>query len=349
MGWSGPCMQPSTITRPPTYERGSSSIDERHRGQPEPHPAPRAARWPHRKIFRSCRFRTPVKRRDGYHNRDDAQGGRSMSVLEAPQPTRAASILAVVCGAAFTINLATTAVNIALPTLARELTASTQQLQWIVDGYNLVFATFVLAAGSLSDRFGRKGALQLGLGIVGVAGAAASVGASALQLIAGQAVMGLGAAIIYPTTLSIISNVYVQPAQRARAIGLWGAVTGVGVATGPIMAGWLIENASWAAIYLCMTALAAVTIAAVGLVVVTSPHPPTPAGDRLGLLLSVLAMATLVYTIIEAPPRGWARTPTLAGFAAAATLLGLFLGWERTHNPPMVDLGLLRNPRFTAA
>ncbi|MGH3560677.1 MAG: MFS transporter [Mycobacterium sp.] len=267
----------------------------------------------------------------------------------ASTPAHPASILAVVCGAAFTINLATTAVNIALPTLSRELTASTQQLQWIVDAYNLVFATFVLAAGSLSDRFGRKGALQVGLVIFGAAAVAASFATSPAQLIAGQAVMGMGAAVIYPTTLSIISNVYVQRTQRARAIGLWGAVTGVGVASGPIMAGWLIEHAAWPGIYVCMAGLAGLTIVAVSRVVVTSRDPATPPLDRLGLLLSVLAMATLVYTIIEAPTRGWARLPTLGGFAVAAALLVLFLGWERQRSAPMVDLGLLRNPRFTAA
>jgi EmrB/QacA subfamily drug resistance transporter len=267
----------------------------------------------------------------------------------ARTPARSASILAVVCGAAFTINLATTAVNIALPTLSRELTASTQQLQWIVDAYNLVFATFVLAAGSLSDRFGRKGAMQVGLVIFGTAATGASFATSPAQLIAGQAVMGMGAAVIFPTTLSIISNVYVQRAQRARAIGLWGAVTGVGVASGPIMAGWLIEHAAWPGIYLCMAGLAGLTIVAVSGVVVTSRDPVTPRLDRLGLLLSVLAMATLVYTIIEAPTRGWARLPTLGGFAVAVALLVLFLGWERQRSAPMVDLGLLRNPRFTAA
>lgn len=272
-----------------------------------------------------------------------------LSQAAGRKPAHPLSILAVVCGAAFTINVATTAVNVALPTLSRELAANTQQLQWIVDAYNLVFATFVLAAGSLSDRFGRKGALQLGLAIFGAAATAASFANTPTQLVAGQAVMGLGAAIIYPTTLSIISNVYTQRAQRARAIGLWGAVTGVGVASGPIMAGWLIEHSSWSAIYLCMAALAGVIIVAVVLMVVTSRDPSTPPLDRLGLLLSVLGMAGLVYTIIEAPVRGWSSVSTLGGFAATAVTFALFLGWERHHNVPMVDLGLLRNPRFTAA
>src|SRR4030088_2279569 len=129
--------------------------------------------------------------------------------------------------AAFAINLDTTIVNVALPTLVKDLHASNSQLQWIVDAYNLVFAALLLAAGSLSDRFGRKGMLLAGLAVFGLGSAAGALRNAPGELIAARCVMGLGAAMVFPATLSIISNVFVDRAERARAIGLWGATGGV--------------------------------------------------------------------------------------------------------------------------
>jgi MFS family permease len=139
--------------------------------------------------------------------------------------------------AAFAINLDTTIVNVALPTLVRELHASTAQLEWIVDAYNLLFAAFVLAAGNLGDRVGRKGVLLAGLALFGAASFAGGLGKSPGELIAARAVMGLGAALIFPATLSLLTNVFTERRERARAIGLWGASTGVGIAVGPIVGG----------------------------------------------------------------------------------------------------------------
>ena len=136
--------------------------------------------------------------------------------------------------AAFAINLDTTIVNVALPTLVRELHSSNSQLQWIVDAYNLVFAALLLVAGSLSDRFGRKGMLLAGLAVFGTASAAGGLVSSSGALIAARAVMGLGAAMVFPATLSLISNVFVERGERARAIGLWGATAGIAIALGPI-------------------------------------------------------------------------------------------------------------------
>src|SRR6476619_352695 len=157
-------------------------------------------------------------------------------------------ILASLLLAAFAINLDTTIVNVALPTLVRELHASTTQLEWIVDAYNLMFAALVLAAGNLSDRLGRKGVLLTGLGVFGVATVAGGLGTSPGELIAARAVMGLGAALIFPATLSLLTNVFTERGERARAIGLWGATTGVGIAVGPIVGGWLLERFSWGSI-----------------------------------------------------------------------------------------------------
>jgi MFS family permease len=137
-------------------------------------------------------------------------------------------VLAALVLAAFAINLDTTIVNVALPTLVRELHASTTQLVWIVDAYNLLFAAFVLAAGNLGDRVGRKGVLLCGLVVFGAASFAWGLGSSPGELIAARAVMGLGAALIFPATLSLLTNAFTERGERARAIGLWGASTGLG-------------------------------------------------------------------------------------------------------------------------
>src|SRR5262245_21402084 len=167
------------------------------------------------------------------------------------------AILLTLCLAAFTINVDTTIVNVALPTFVRDLGASTRQLQWIVDAYSLVFAALVLAAGSVSDRVGRKGALLAGLAIFGTGSLVGSRCTSPGQVIAVRGLTGLGAAVIFPTTLSIISNVCTGRGERARAIGLWGAMTGLGVAAGPICGGWLLENFWWGSVFVALAPVAA--------------------------------------------------------------------------------------------
>ena len=166
-------------------------------------------------------------------------------------------ILVALLLAAFLVTLDTTMVNVALPAMVRELHATTTQLQWVVDAYNLVFAALLLTFGSLSDRFGRKGMLLAGLAVVGTASLLGGFTTDPAQLIAARAVMGLGAAMTFPATLSLISNVFTERRERARAIGLWGAVGGVAIAMGPIVGGWLLEHYSWASIFIAMAPVAA--------------------------------------------------------------------------------------------
>ena len=251
--------------------------------------------------------------------------------------------------AAFAINLDTTIVNVALPSLVRELHASTTQLQWIVDAYNLVFAALVLAAGSVSDRVGRKGMLMAGLGLFALASVAGGLGNSPGEVIAARAVMGLGAAVIFPATLSLIANVFTERRERARAIGLWGATAGVGIAFGPITGGFLLEHFSWPSIFFALAPVAALTAALVALSVPTSRDPTAPLADRPGLALSTAGMALLIYTIIEAPGHGWAAGRSVAGFVLALASLAAFIWWERRAREPMIDVGLFRNLRFSAA
>jgi EmrB/QacA subfamily drug resistance transporter len=251
--------------------------------------------------------------------------------------------------AAFVINLDITIVNVALPTLVRELHASNSQLQWVVDAYNLVFAALLLAAGSLSDRLGRKGFLLAGLVVFGAASIAGGLTDTAGQLIVARCFMGLGAAMIFPTTLSLISNVYTERAERAKAIGLWGATAGIAIALGPIVGGWLLEQFSWASIFFAMAPVAAVGAALVAWSVPTSRDPDAHKTDGPGLVLSSAAIALLTYTLIEAPNYGWSGGRTLAGFAVAAVLFAAFIVRERTAKEPMLDVSLFRNLRFTAA
>ncbi|HTS14347.1 MAG TPA: MFS transporter [Candidatus Sulfotelmatobacter sp.] len=251
--------------------------------------------------------------------------------------------------ASFAINLDTTIVNVALPTLVRELHATTGQLQWIVDAYNLVFAALLLTAGSLSDRLGRKGMLLGGLAVFGVASFVGGLTTTPGQLIAARAVMGLGAAMIFPATLSLIANIFTQRRERAAAIGLWGASAGVAIALGPIVGGWLLEHFAWTSIFFVMAPVALVTAGLVALAVPTSRDPLAPRVDLAGFALSTAAMGVLVYTLIEAPTYGWTDARSVAGFAAAGALGVAFVLVERRTDPPMLDVRLFRNMRFTAA
>jgi EmrB/QacA subfamily drug resistance transporter len=207
----------------------------------------------------------------------------------------------------------------------------------------------VLAAGSLSDRFGRKGLLLAGLSVFGLASVAGGLTDAPGALIAARAVMGVGAAMVFPSTLSLLTNVFTERRERALAIGLWGATTGVAIALGPIVGGWLLEAFDWRSIFFAMAPVAALAGVLVAGYVPTSRDPRAPRTDRLGFALSTALVALLVYTIIEAPNQGWGSARTLGSFALAVVLAAAFVGWERRTKQPMLDLSLFSNPRFTAA
>jgi EmrB/QacA subfamily drug resistance transporter len=258
-------------------------------------------------------------------------------------------ILVTLLLASFLINLDTTLVNVALPAMVRELHATTTQLQWVVDSYNLVFAALLLTFGSLSDRFGRKRMLLAGLAVVGIASLAGGFTTSPAQLIAARAVMGLGAAMTFPATLSLISNIFTERKERALTIGLWGATAGVAIAMGPIVGGALLQHFSWTSIFIAMAPVAAVAAVLAAAAVPASKDPAAAAPDVPGLVLSSATMALLVFTIIEAPAYGWTAARSLAGLAAAAVLLAAFIVREGRAAHPMLDVSLFRNLRFSAA
>jgi EmrB/QacA subfamily drug resistance transporter len=271
-------------------------------------------------------------------------------ILEGAGPNpRRWQILAVLCVSLFVIVMDNTIVNVALPTLARELDAGTSSLQWIVDAYTLVFAGLLLAAGGLGDRFGRKGALLAGLALFGAFSAAGAFASSTGQLISARAVMGVGAALIFPTTLAIVVNVFTEPRERAAAIGIWTAIAGVGVALGPISGGWLLEHFSWGSVFLVNVPVTVAGIVGTLVLVPRSRDPRAPRLDLPGLALSIAGVTLLVWSLIEAPSHGWISATTIGGITGAAVLLTVFTWWERRVPAPLLDVNLFRNMRFTAA
>ena len=257
--------------------------------------------------------------------------------------------LAVLCMSVFVTVLDGTIVNIALPSLAIDLGASTRQLQWIVDAYLLVFTGLLLAAGGLGDRFGRKRALIVGLILFGVTSAYAGSADSSGELIGGRALMGIGAALIFPATLAVLTNVFTDAKERAAAIGIWSAVSGMAVAAGPITGGWLLENYWWGSVFFINIPVVIVTVVAAMVLVPESKERHAPNLDLPGLGLSIASITALVFTIIEAPEWGWTSASTAVGFVLTATLLATFVIWELRAAHPMLPVRIFQNLRFSAA
>jgi EmrB/QacA subfamily drug resistance transporter len=257
-------------------------------------------------------------------------------------------VLGVMCLSLLLIVMDNTIVNVALPTLQRDLGASTSELQWIVDSYILVFAGLLLTMGSLGDRFGRRGALAIGLTIMGSASIASAFATDASHLIATRAIMGIGAALIMPATLSILTNVFTDRKERAQAIAIWSATAGMAVAIGPVTGGWLLEHFWWGSVFLVNVPVVVVALVLGQLFVPTSRDPAAPPVDLLGALLSIVGLVALVWAIIEGA-HGWTDPQVLGAFAAAAVLLTAFIVWERHTSTPMLDMSFFANPRFSAA
>jgi EmrB/QacA subfamily drug resistance transporter len=259
------------------------------------------------------------------------------------------AILGVLCLSVFLALIDNTIVNVALPSISRQLHATTSDLQWIVDAYSLVFASLLLVGGSLGDRYGRKGTLQIGLAAFAGFSAFAGLSGSTHALIAARCLMGLAAALIFPATLAILTNTFTDARERAAAVGVWTGITGLGVALGPIAGGLLLEHFSWSSVFFATIPIAVLALALGAWLVPTSRDPAAPRLDLAGFAASTAGVGAVVYTTIEAPARGWLAPVTLAGYGAGVALLAVFAVWERRAGEPMLDITLFRNVRFSAA
>ncbi len=274
------------------------------------------------------------------------------AVSTPPPATRAISpwaALAVLCSSLLIINLDTTVLNVALPALVRDLHATSSQLQWIVDAYALVFGGLLLTAGSLADRFGRKRTFLVGLLAFAAGSAWAAISGSVGVLIAARASMGVGAALLMPSTLSIITDVFRDPAERQKAIGLWAGTSGVGFALGPIVGGLLLAHFSWGSVFLINVPIA---IGAALLAIRFVPDSRDAAArrpDLVGALLSVAAVGLVLWAVIEAPVDGWTSPLVVGPGAGGVVLLAGFAVWERSSPHPMLNLEFFRARSFSVA
>jgi EmrB/QacA subfamily drug resistance transporter len=246
------------------------------------------------------------------------------------------------------VTVDNTILNVALPTIREDLDASSSELQWVVDSYLLAFAVLLLMAGSLGDRFGRKKALFIGLTIFGIGSVMAATAGNSTELIAWRAVMGIGASAIMPTTLSIITNIFPKD-ERPKAIAIWAAMAGMGIAIGPVSGGFLIEHFDWSAVFLVNLPIVAFGLIAGSILIPESRDPESPRLDLPGFGLSIAGLTAIVWALIEAPEKGWTSATILGAFAVGATIIAAFIAWELRARQPMLDVSVFRNMRFSAA
>jgi EmrB/QacA subfamily drug resistance transporter len=255
-------------------------------------------------------------------------------------------ILSVLCLSLLIIFVGNSSLNVAIPTLSQELHASESQLQWVIAAYSLVFAGMLFTAGALGDRYGRKGALQFGLAIYVFACLFAASSHSMSELIAARATMGLGAAFIMPSTLSILVNVF-PPEERTKAIAIWAGVVGAAGAIGPVSTGVLLSHFWYGSVFLVNVPIITAALVAGWFLLPKSRDPLEAEVDPLGAVLSIVGIVALVYGLIEAPDHGWGSRTTLVSFGVAAVVLFVFVLWELRTETPMLDIRYFRNPAFS--
>jgi EmrB/QacA subfamily drug resistance transporter len=242
-----------------------------------------------------------------------------------------------------------TVLNVALPTLVRDLRATSSQLQWVLDAYALVFGGLLLVSGSLADRVGRKRVLLAGMAAFAAGSACAAFSGSVGALIAARAGMGVGAALMMPPTLSIITTVFEDPGERQRAIGFWAGSSGVGFALGPIIGGFLLAHFWWGSIFLINVPIAVAGIVCAVPLVPDSKNPAAAPPDLAGGVLSVGGLCLLLWAIIAAPMHGWSSGLVMATGAAGLAVLAGFAAWEHHSRHPMLNLAFFRSRSFSGA
>ncbi|GHG59950.1 MFS transporter [Streptomyces griseocarneus] len=257
-------------------------------------------------------------------------------------------ILAVICLAQLTVLLDNTVLTVAIPSLTEDLGAATSDIQWMINAYSLVQAGLLLTAGSAADRYGRKKLLAVGLALFGIGSLGAALSETTGQLIAARAGMGVGGALLMTTTLAVVVQVF-DADERPKAIGLWGAVSSLGFAAGPLIGGALLNHYWWGSIFLIN-----LPVAVLGLLAVLKwvPESKNPSGDRpdlLGALLSTIGMTGVVFAIISGPGHGWTSGRVLGSAFVGLVTLAFFALWERRFPYPMLDMHFFRNNRFVGA
>jgi len=258
-------------------------------------------------------------------------------------------VLSVLCVSILMVNLDNTVLNVALPTLVRDLHATSSQLQWIVDAYMLVFGGLLLVAGSLADRVGRKRTFLAGLVAFAGGSAWAAFSGAVSVLIAARASMGVGAALMMPSTLAIITDTFRDGGQRQLAIGLWAGTSGLGLALGPIVGGLLLAHFWWGSVFLINVPIAAAGLLCALPLVPDSKNPAARRPDLAGAVLSIAGLGLLLWSIIEAPVHGWSSALVIGSGIAGLAVLAGFAAWERASSHPMLNLQLFGRPSFSAA
>ena len=277
-----------------------------------------------------------------------------LATAPSPHTRRAASprrwlALAVLCLSLLITVLDTLVLNVALPTLVRVLHATSNQLEWIVDAYVLVFAGLLLVAGSLADRFGRKRTFLVGLAAFAAGSAWAAYSGSVGTLIAARASMGIGGALIMPSTLSIITDMFRDEVGRQRAFGIWAATLGAGGALGPIVGGLLLAHFWWGSVFLVNVPIAVIAFVCAVWLVPDSKNPDAPRPDILGSVLSIAGLGLLLWAIIDAPVEGWSSGLVLSAGVGGLVVLACFVLWEAISPTPMMRVSFFRNRSFSAA
>ena len=260
--------------------------------------------------------------------------------------TRPGAVLWVASIAMVVITVNMTFVSIGLPEIAKQLHSSNTGLEWIMDGYSLVFACLLLVAGYLGDRFGAREVLVGGLAVFTVASIAGALATDTSQLIAARCLMGAGAAGVMPMTLSMISHVYNEPDKMRKAIGAWAAIGSAAAVIAPLVAGVLLAKFWWGSLFWVNVPLTAAALIAVLLITPHFPGSRSGRFDVLGSVLSVLFAGLLVASLIEGPQRGWGDALVVSGFILSALSLVIFIFWEKRHDEPLIEVRLFTIPRF---
>ena len=258
-------------------------------------------------------------------------------------------VLAICCASLLLVGMDVTIVNVALPAIQHDLHASLADLQWVLDAYTLVVATLLMLSGSMSDRFGRRLVFQIGLTLFCAGSLLCSMAHTIGGLILFRAMQGLGASMLNPVALSIIANVFPQPKDRARAVGIWGAVAGLSLALGPVIGGALTQTIGWRSIFWINIPIGLAAVALATRFVPESKAPRARAFDPVGQALVFVGLASLTYAVIEGPHDGWSSPAILGLFSTAALCLVLFLVCEPRRSDPLVDLRFFRSVPFSSA